>query len=69
MLTFLIIIFFLSYPLSHLLMKKGLMLDNKPTEKKYKVLKVFFYLPMLNFLISFSYLILSVIKFKRDFEI
>lgn len=50
-------------------MKKGLMLDNKPTEKKYKVLKVFFYLPMLNFLISFSYLILSVIKFKRDFEI
>lgn len=55
----------LTFPLTHLLMKKGMMLDYNLTYKNAKDLSKFFYIPYLNIVIFFFYLIWTVIKFKR----
>lgn len=65
MIIALIITILMSYPLSHIFMGKAMMLDNNLSDKKHKGLSLFFYLPILNFIFSFLYLIWSVIKFKR----
>lgn len=65
--TFLIIsAFLLSYPLSHIILKKAMLIDNNLSEKKYSYLKKLFYVPLLNLIISFLYIIWSVIVFKKD---
>lgn len=46
-------------------MKKGLILDYQLTEERQKDLSKFFYIPYLNLIISFFYLIWTIIKFKR----
>jgi hypothetical protein len=51
-------------------MKKGLILDYQLTEERQKDLRQkdlskFFYIPYLNLIISFFYLIWTIIKFKR----
>ncbi len=55
----------LTFPLTHIFMKKGMMLDYDLTLEKQKDLSKFFYIPYLNIIISFFYLIWTVIKFKR----
>lgn len=55
-----------TFPLTHLFMKKGMILDYNLTETKQKDLTKFFYIPYLNVVISFFYLIWTVIKFKRS---
>ncbi len=65
--TFLIIAtFLLSYPLSHIILKKAMLIDNNLSEKKYSYLKKLFYVPLLNLIISFLYIMWSVIVFKKD---
>jgi hypothetical protein len=54
-----------TFPLTHIFMKKGMMLDYGLTEERQKDLAKFFYIPYLNLIISFFYLIWTVIKFKR----
>lgn len=54
-----------TFPLTHIFMKKGMTLDYDLTEEGQKDLAKFFYIPYLNVLISFFYLIWTVIKFKR----
>jgi hypothetical protein len=49
-------------------MKKGMILDYNATEEKQKDLAKFFYIPILNVVIAFFYLIWVVIKFKRPEE-
>jgi hypothetical protein len=62
----LIVISILStFPLTHIFMKKGMILDYNLTEEKQKDLAKFFYIPYLNLVISFFYLIWTIIKFKR----
>lgn len=62
----LIVISILStFPLTHIFMKKGMILDYNLTEEKQKDLAKFFYIPYLNLIISFFYLIWTIIKFKR----
>ena len=55
----------ITFPLTHLFMKKGMMLDYNLTLEKQKDLSKFFYIPYLNIVISFFYLIWTVIRFKR----
>jgi hypothetical protein len=55
----------ITFPLTHIFMKKGMTLDYKLTEEGQKDLAKFFYIPYLNVVISFFYLIWTVIKFKR----
>ena len=55
----------ITFPLTHIFMKKGLILDYQLTEERQKDLSKFFYIPYLNLIISFFYLIWTVIKFKR----
>ena len=54
-----------TFPLTHIFMKKGMTLDYDLTEEGQKDLAKFFYIPYLNVVISFFYLIWTVIKFKR----
>ena len=54
-----------TFPLSHIFMKKGMVLDYDLTDEKKKDLARFFYIPYLNVITMFSYLAWSVIKFKR----
>jgi len=54
-----------TFPLTHIFMKKGMMLDYGLTEERQKDLAKFFYIPYLNLFISFFYLIWTIIKFKR----
>ena len=54
-----------TFPLTHIFMKKGMTLDYELTEETQKDLAKFFYIPYLNVVISFFYLIWTVIKFKR----
>jgi hypothetical protein len=62
----LIIVSILStFPLSHILMKKTMIMDYNLTEEKQKDLGKFFYIPYLNVLITFLYLLWVIIKFKR----
>jgi hypothetical protein len=46
-------------------MKKGMILDYNLTPQGEKDLTKFFYIPYLNLIIAFFYLIWVVIKFKR----
>jgi len=55
----------LSFPITHILMKKGMIMDYNITEKKQKNLSKFFYIPYLNVIVSLFYLILVIIRFKR----
>jgi hypothetical protein len=65
--TFLIIlVFLLSYPFSHIILKKAMLIDNNLSEKKYSFFKKLFYVPVLNLIISFLYILWSVIVFKKD---
>lgn len=65
--TFLIIsAFLLSYPLSHIILKKAMLIDNEISDKKYGYLKKLFYIPVVNFIISLLYITWSVIVFKKD---
>lgn len=54
-----------TFPLSHIFMKKGMILDYGLTNEKKKDLTRFFYIPYLNVITMFFYLVWSVIKFKR----
>lgn len=54
-----------TFPLSHIFMKKGMVLDYNLTDERRKDLARFFYIPYLNVITMFSYLVWSVIKFKR----
>jgi hypothetical protein len=56
----------LSFPITHILMKKGMIMDYNITEEKQKNLSKFFYIPYLNVIVSFFYLILVIIRFKRQ---
>ncbi len=60
-----IISILLTFPFSHIFMKKGMVLDNNLTESKVKDLSKFFYIPYLNVIITFFYLLWMVIIFKR----
>ena len=65
--TFLIILsFLLSYPLSHIILKKAMLIDNNISEKKYSYLRKLFYIPIINLLTYFFYILWSVIVFKKD---
>lgn len=65
--TFLIItVFLFSYPLSHKILQKGMLLDNNISEKKYGYLKKLFYIPVINLVSSLLYIIWSIIVFKKD---
>lgn len=55
----------ITFPLSHVLIKKVVVMDYNLTPKKQKGLIKFFYIPYLNVIISFFYLIWVIIKFKR----
>ena len=46
-------------------MKKGMILDYNLTKNKEKDLTKFFYIPYLNVVIGFLYLLWVIIKFKR----
>lgn len=56
----------ISFPITHILMKKGMIMDYNITEEKEKNLSKFFYIPYLNVIVSFFYLILVIIRFKRQ---
>lgn len=55
----------ITFPLAHIFMKKGMILDYEISEETIKDLSKFFYIPYLNVLISFFYLIWVIIKFKQ----
>jgi hypothetical protein len=55
----------ITFPLTHILMKKGMILDYSLTLEREKDLSKFFYIPYLNIFIAFMYLVWCVIKFKR----
>jgi hypothetical protein len=54
-----------TFPITHLLMKKGMVMDFNLTDEIRKDLAKFFYIPFLNVFISFFYLIWVIVKFKR----
>ncbi len=54
-----------TFPLTHILMKKSMVLDYNLTKVGVKKLNTFFYIPFLNVIIGLLYLIWVVIKFKR----
>jgi len=60
-----IISILVTFPLSHLFIKKALILDYNISDETYLDLNKFFYIPYLNVIISFFYLVWVVIKFKR----
>ena len=62
----LIISLLITFPLTHVFIKKVLILDYDITEEKQKDLSKFFYIPYLNVIISFFYLMWVIIKFKRQ---
>lgn len=61
----LFLITLLTFPITHIFMKKGMLMDYNITEEKQKDLSKFFYIPYLNVIVSFFYLILVIIRFKR----
>ena len=54
-----------TFPLTHIFMKKGMILDFTLKDETKESLIKFFYIPYLNLIISFFYLIWTIIKFKR----
>jgi hypothetical protein len=63
-----VVINILSFPISHIIMKKAMLLDySLPLdEKKYKKLSKFFYIPIVNLIVYTSYLIYNIFRFKRN---
>jgi hypothetical protein len=59
------IICLVTFPLTHVFIKKGMILDYKLTKSGIKKLNIFFYIPFLNLIIGLFYLIWVVFKFKR----
>lgn len=55
----------LTFPLTHIFIKKGMIMDYNLTSEKQNDLAKFFYIPYLNLIIGLFYLIWVVIKFKR----
>jgi hypothetical protein len=54
-----------TFPLTHVFLKKGMVLDYNISDETYLDLNKFFYIPYLNVIVSFFYLIWVIIKFKR----
>lgn len=54
-----------TFPLSHIFMRKALILDYDLKDQTYLDLGKYFYIPYLNVIVSFFYLVWAVIKFKR----
>ncbi len=54
-----------TFPLTHIFMKKGMKLDYNINESREKDLAKFFYIPYLNLIISFFYLLWVIIKFDK----
>jgi hypothetical protein len=69
MINLLGLIFFIvfSYPISHYLMKKGMVLDlTMPgNEKRYKKLGLLFKIPLINTVVMFIYFVYVLHKFDR----
>jgi hypothetical protein len=61
----LILMIILSYPLSHVLMKKSMLLDLNFNENKFNTLKFFYKIPIINVIIIFSHLLWVIVFFKR----
>ncbi len=61
------ILFFyiLSIPLCNMLLDRIINLEYLITEKKVKKLKSIFYIPFINIITYFSYLLMVIVKFKR----
>lgn len=56
----------LTIPLSNILMKKGMILDvDMPNDEKYYYLSIIFYVPFINVIVMFCYLLWQIIRFKR----
>jgi hypothetical protein len=55
----------LSYPLSHFLFKKAMILDNNLTNKRHKLLGRFFFIPFINVAVMLLYLIWMLIKLEK----
>ncbi len=55
----------ITFPLSHIFIKKALILDYNLKDETYLDISKFFYIPYLNLMVSFLYLVWVVIKFKR----
>ena len=60
-----VILSLITFPLTHVLLKKGFIMDYNITEEVKKGLSKIFYIPYLNVLIAFIYLIVIIIRFKR----
>lgn len=61
----LLILILSTFPFSHIFMKKGMIMDYNLTDEKEKDLGRFFYIPFLNVIVTFLYLIWVIVKFKR----
>lgn len=61
------ILFFyiLSIPVCNMLLDRIINLEYLITEKKVKKLKSIFYIPFINIITYFSYLLMVIVKFKR----
>lgn len=64
-LIIIVITILMTFPITHLLMKKGMTMDFNLTDETKTDLAKFFYIPYLNVFISFFYLIWVIVKFKR----
>jgi len=63
--VYLVISILVTFPISHLLLKKAIIMDFNYDEEKGKDLNKFFYIPYLNIVIYFFYLLWVIITFKR----
>jgi len=63
--VYIIISLLITFPLSHVFLKKAITMDFNYTEEKQKDLSKFFYIPYLNVVIYFFYLLWVIITFKR----
>jgi hypothetical protein len=55
----------ITFPLSHIFTKKALIMDYELKDETYLDVTKFFYIPYLNVIVSFLYLVWVIIKFKR----
>ena len=63
--VYIIISLLITFPLSHVFLKKAITMDFNYTEEIQKDLSKFFYIPYLNVVIYFFYLLWVIITFKR----
>lgn len=63
--VYIIISLLITFPISHVFLKKATTMDFNYTEEKQKDLSKFFYIPYLNVVIYFFYLLWVIITFKR----